>query len=143
MAMWIKTVVKHKSLVNGKYKDVSDIYMVNALTCTEAEARALKEIELNGDDYNVATVGKTSISEVFDSQSADDTWYQVKAAFIEENDGKEKIVNYTYLVKAYDFRDALDSFEANMKDTVSDYEIISITETKILKVIHYKNQESE
>ena len=38
------------------------------------------------------------------------------------------------MVQAYDFRSALDNFMKGMKGTVADFEVASITETKVMDV---------
>ncbi len=82
MALWFETKVRYdKTLDNGVQKKVTESYMVDALSFTEAEARISEEIAHFTSEYNVSAVKISKISEIF-RQKTGDKWYLVKAAFI-------------------------------------------------------------
>ena len=140
MALWIETKVKfHKIAENGISKQVTETYLVNALTFTEAEARITKEMEqyISG-DFTVSAVSKTKIAELFKNPQGD-RWYEVKVAFItiDEKTAVEKR-SYSYiLVQANDFDGAVASFKDGMKGSMADYEIAFISETRILDIFDF------
>lgn len=139
---YIECKVKHeKMLENGMVKNVTDAYLVDALSFTEAEARIIEEVTpfITG-DYSVEAVKKTNISELFEDEGGSDKWYKVKVNFItlDERTATEKRKATNILVQASDFQDALQNFLKGMKGTVSDYEIASISETAILEVFKVK-----
>lgn len=82
---------------------------------------------------------RTKIAEIFWDDSAD-KWYLAKVAFItiDEKTAQEKKSNSLILVAASDFKGALEHFIDEMKSTMADYEIVSITETPILDVYKVK-----
>jgi hypothetical protein len=125
---------------NGSTKKVTEPYMVDALSFTEAEARIIEEMTpfVSG-ELTVAAVKKTKISEIFWDDSAD-KWYLVKAAFItiDEKSAKEKKQVVHYLVAGNDFKGAYDNFKEGMSGTLADYDITSINETSIMDVYKAK-----
>ncbi len=141
MAQWIKTSVRFdKTMENGAIKRVTEPYLVDALSFTEAEARIIEEVKpfISG-EFTVSAVKKSKVSEIFWDKSGD-RWYQVKAAFITINEktGAEKRSKTVFLVQASDFKSAYDNFMQGMKGTMADFEIIGITETAIMDVFKAK-----
>ena len=141
MANWFECKARFdKMMENGSLKKVTEPYMVDALSFTEAEARIIEEmIPYVSGDLTIAAVKKTKISEIFWDDSAD-KWYLVKAAFItiDEKSAKEKKQVAQYLVAGSDFKGAYDNFMENMKGTMADFEIVSINETTIMDVYKVK-----
>lgn len=141
MAQWIKTSVRFdKTMENGAIKRVTEPYLVDALSFTEAEARIIEEVTpfISG-EFTVSAVKKSKVSEIFWDESGD-RWYQVKAAFITINEktGAENRSKTVFLVRASDFKSAYDNFMQGMKGTMADFEIIGITETAIMDVFKAK-----
>lgn len=137
MALWIETKVRFdKTMENGTVKKVTEPYLVDALSFTEAEARIIEEVTpfISG-DFNVNAVKKSNIAEIFRDDSGD-KWYKVKVAFItiDEKTAAEKRKASYILVQASDFKSAYDNFIDGMKGTMADFEIVAITETAIMDV---------
>lgn len=127
-----------KTLENGMTKFVSEPYLVEACSFTEAEKRFIEEITpfMSG-DFEVKAVKKCKITEMFPTNDVKaDKWYKAKLSFItlDEKNGVEKRTTMSMMVQASDFRDALKRLDDEMKGTMADYEITSITETKIMDV---------
>lgn len=143
MALWFETKIKFNKIVeDGSLKTVTETHLVDALSFTEAEARIIKEMEpyISG-EFNVTAVKKTNISEIFYDKT-DGKWYNVKADFItiDEKTGLEKKSPTYFLVQAIDFVNAYENFMHGMKGTLSDFDIASISETKILDVYEVENE---
>lgn len=137
MGTWIEVRVRYeKRQPNGTLKKVTEPYLVDALSCTEAEARVTKELEpYIGGDFRITSVVSTKISEIFWDASGD-RFYKVKVNFISLDDktgAEKKAANYI-LVQASSFAKALANFEECMKGTMADFEIEGINETKIIEV---------
>ena len=127
-----------KTLENGMTKFVSEPYLVEACSFTEAEKRFIEEITpfMSG-DFEVKAVKKCKIAEIIPTEDVKaDKWYKAKLSFItlDEKNGVEKRTTMSMMVQASDFRDALKRLDDEMKGTMADYEITSITETKIMDV---------
>jgi hypothetical protein len=141
MAQWIEVKVRYDKMTeSGKTVKVTDPYLVDAVSCTEAEARVVEEVSafISG-DYNVLAVNKTKISEIFWDETGD-RFYKVKVNFItfDEKSGAEKRTASYILVQASTFANALHNFNKGMKGTMTDYEIEAIAETKIVDVYRYQ-----
>lgn len=143
MKIWIETKLKFsKTMENGEVKKVTEQYLVDALSFAEAEERIIKEATafIHG-DFTVEAVKKSNISEIFYDERGD-KWYKVKTAFItlDEKTGQEKKSNQYMMVQAPDFHNALENFIEGMKGTMSDFEIASIAETKIIDVYDFEQE---
>lgn len=141
MAQWIKTSVRFdKTMESGAIKLVTESYLVDALSFTEAEARIIEEVTpfISG-EFNVSAVKKSKVSEIFWDETGD-RWYQVKAAFITINEktGAEKRSTVVFMLQASDFKSAYENFMQGMKGTMADFEIVSIEETAIMDVFKAK-----
>ena len=137
MANWSECKVRYdKTMENGSIKKVTEPYLVDALSFTEAEARIIEEMTpfISG-EYSVSAVKRTKIAEIFRDDSAD-RWYLVKVAFItiDEKTAAEKRAVSQILVAATGFKGAYDRFMEGMKGTMADFEIVSISETPIMDV---------
>lgn len=146
MAQWIEVKVRYDKMTeSGKTVKVTDPYLVDAVSCTEAEARVVEEVSafISG-DYNVLAVNKTKISEIFWDETGD-RFYKVKVNFItfDEKSGAEKRTASYILVQASTFANALHNFNKGMKGTMADYEIEAIAETKIVDVYRYQAPAAE
>lgn len=141
MANWFETKVRYdKMMENGMQKKVTEPYLVDALTFTEAEARITEEVTpfISG-EFSISAVKRTKIAEIFWDDTAD-KWYLVKVNFItlDEKTAVEKKTTSQILVAASDFRGALENFMDGMKGTMADFEIASIAETPIMDVYRAK-----
>lgn len=137
MATWFECKVKYDKLTeNGQQKTVTEPYLVDALSFTEAEARIIDEITpfISG-DFKVTAVKRTNIAEIFWNEDGD-KWYKVKVNFvtIDEKTGVEKKTANFIVVQAGDFKSAFENFMDGMKGTMSDFEVASITETMLMDV---------
>lgn len=145
MTEYFECKVRYEKLMeNGMTKKVSEPYLVEALSFTEAEKRFLEEIEpLMSGEFQVNAVARRKIAELFDtSDSNADKWFKVKCVFItlDEMTGVEKKSNQIMLVKASDLRDAVKRFDKNMENTLADYEIALVAETPIMDVFYWKEK---
>lgn len=120
----------------GVLKTVTEPYLVDALSFTEAEARITEEMQpyISG-EFSVSAVRRINLSDIFYNQ-AGDKWYKVKTNFItiDEKTAVEKKTATFQLVQASEFSNALTVFMEGMKDTMADFEIASITETALMDV---------
>ena len=134
---WFECKVKYdKTLETGVVKTVTEPYLVDALSFTEAEARITDKMQpyISG-EFTVSAVRRVNLSDVFRNDSGD-RWYKVKTNFItiDEKTAVEKKTASFQLVQASEFKEALEVFMEGMKDTMADFEIASITETPLMDV---------
>ena len=139
---WFECKVRYdKTLETGLLKKVTESYLVDALSFTEAEERFLQEIEpMMSGEYSVSDIKRAKISELFESiDTTDDKWYKAKVAYIayDEKKGVEKRTNQTMLIQAKDLRVAVQNLDKGMQGTMGDWDIISIAETPIMDIFKF------
>ena len=124
-------------------KKVTEPYLVDALSFTEAEARIIEEMApyVSG-EFTVSDVSRARYSEIFYAEDDINAsyWYKVKLGFItlDEMTGAEKKTFTNVLVQAFDLRDAVKRLDAGMKSSMADYIIVSVAETPIVDVYPYE-----
>lgn len=138
MSQWFETKVKYDKtmLDTGAIKSVTEPYLVDALSFTEAEARITKEMDpfVSG-ELTVTAVRKVRFEDVLYHEGGD-RWYKVKINMItiDEKTGAEKRSASFSLVQASEFKLALDYFLEAMKSVLFDFEIVNITEMAYIDV---------
>ena len=135
MSMFFECTIRYKKIAeNGMGKRVSEKYLVNSISFTEAEARIIQEMAsyISG-EFFIDDISRASYSELFLNES--DKYYDAKLAFISIDDsGKEKKTSVNMLVQANDMRDAMNKLDEGMKNTMADYESVKLQETSIVDV---------
>ena len=141
MHNWFECKVTYdKLLENGTQKRVSEPFLVDALSFTEAEARIIEEVRpyISG-DYSVEAVGKAKISEMFFNE-AGDRFFKFRVYFItlNEKSGAEKRTAVNMMAQACTLKEAIAVLEEGMKSTMADYSIASVKETSIMDVFPFR-----
>lgn len=131
---YIETAARYEKMQeNGSVKKVTERFIVDALTCTEAEARTIEELQpyVSG-ELEVTANKKVNIAEVMGDKECDRFWL-AKVAFItiDEKTAAEKRTISQILVGAPDFTNAVEEFNEGMKGTLADFELIALAETPI------------
>ena len=143
---WFECKVRYeKTMEDGLQKKVTEQYVVDALSFSEAETRITEQMSayISG-EFEITDVKKAQYKEVFfDDQS--DRYYKAKLAFItiDEKTEKEKRSAVTYLVQAATLDGAVKNINEVMDGTMIDYEKSNIAETKILDVFEYQEVKSK
>lgn len=146
-ASWFETKIKYqKCMEDGSEKVVTECYIVEALSCTGAEASIIEEMSVcSSGDMNVPSIKEANFKEVFFSDNGeDDKWYAAKLQLItiDEKSEKEKRSNVNYLVQAKSLARALRYVDEVMGKTLIDYDIVGLNETKVMDVFEYKSASS-
>ena len=143
MYTWFECKVRYEKIVEGKTKKVTEPYLIEAFSYTEAEARVMQELSpyISG-DYSITNIKRTKIAELFPNDLGD-RWYTCKINIIllDESRGIEKKVANYILVQASAVLDAWQKLEIGMKGTLSDYVVVSIGESPIIDIFPYKKEE--
>ena len=141
MNNWFECKVKYdKTSEEGLIKTVTEAYLVDALSFTEAEARINTEMKpyISG-DWLVANIKRVKIAEMFDNKNpVADKWYRSKVNLIgfDEDKNVEKRLPNTMYIKASDIKEALENLLEGMKGSLADFEVASIVETTVMDVYH-------
>ena len=145
-ANWFECKIRYEKVMeDGLQKKVTENYVVDALSFSEAEERITEEMSsyISG-EFDVADIKKAAYREIFfsDDEMAD-KWYKAKLQFItyDEKTDKEKRSSVTYLVQAGSFNGAVKNIDEAMGGTMIDYVISSVAETTLMDVYEYKKAE--
>lgn len=144
MNNWFECKVSFdKTGEDGLIKKVTEPYLVDAMSFTEAESRIVEEITpfVSG-ELVVAHIKRAKIAELF-TNDVGDKWYRCKVNFVSFDEKKqvEKRLPQVMMVQAASFKTALDNLLEGMKGTMADYEIATISETMIMDVFPFKPKE--
>lgn len=143
MNSWFECKVNYdKAGEDGLLTRVSELYLVDAMSFTEAEERIIREIEpmLTG-EFVVASIKKIKINELIDSDiDTDDRWWKCKVMLIsiDEEKGVEKTIATLSYVKAATLKGAVEYLVGFMEKSVYPYRIVSVSETQVLDVFNYQ-----
>lgn len=143
-ANWFECIARfEKDTEDGTTKKVTEVYVVDALSFTEAEQRFIAEMEPyihSTATFEVKNINPVPYNEVFFSESVDDDkFYLCRLAFItiDEKTEKEKRSYVHYLVQASSTLVAQHHIDQVMASSMIDYVIKSVKETKIIDVFEH------
>lgn len=145
-AMWFECKIRYEKVMeDGTPKKVNEVYVIDALSFSEAEERIIEEMSSHiSGDVELVDVKIAPYREIFfaDSDLAEQ-WFKVKVAFItfDERTGREKRTSVMYLVNAGNINSAIKNIDEIMGSTMIDYVTTAISATKIFDVFEYKKKE--
>lgn len=139
---WFETRIRYdKTQEDGSQKAVTEQYVVDALSFTEAESSITDEMSayISG-EFKIVGMKPAPYHEIFFSENAnDDKWYKAKLSFItiDEKSEKEKRSTVNYLFQASSLPGAVRSIDEVMGHTMIDYVISAVTETQFMDVFEH------
>ena len=138
---WFECKVRYeKTQEDGSEKLVNEQYVVDALSFTEAEASIIDNMSVYAGEFKVANINPANYNEIFFSDiDDDDLWFKARLAFItiDEKKNKEKRTYVNYLIQAKCIERAKRYVDEVMGKTMNDYELKSLSETKIFDVFEH------
>lgn len=130
---------------NGIQKTVTEPYLLDALSFTEAEKRIVEEVQpfISG-EFTISDIKRKRFAEVLLNDRGD-RYYKARLQYLilDEKIGTEKKTNVNMLVQASSLREALEIVEKEMDKTMIDYVIHTISETPIMDLFPYKSENDE
>jgi len=140
MNSWFTIKVKYtKQLEDGRLKRVTEPYLVDAISFTDAEARIYEEVGTNiKGEFLITGISKTDYADIFYYEDADD-WYKCKLTYVtaDADSGKEKKVSNNFLVTAHNVKQAFERIKESLSDMTVTFEIPSIMLSPIVEVLPY------
>jgi len=137
---WFECKVSYEKIMeNGLQKKVSEPYLVDALSFTEAESRIIEEIKpyISG-EFTISDIKRARLNEIFFNE-AGDRYYKVKVFFItlDEKSGSEKKTAVQMLAQASNIKEAIAVVEEGMKGTMADYVIATVAESPLMDIFPF------
>lgn len=181
-AAWFVCKIRYEQTQeNGTQKKVTEQYVVEALTFTEAEKRIVEEMEpfFKG-EFEILDISRAPFGEVFfmaigdkvlanetekmkramkeggtaameqyekkvdwNPDNADTRWYKVRIQVVtlDEKTEKERRTSFTYLVEGCSLESARQNTDRVFGQTLFDYVIAGVNETKVVEVFEYRKEE--
>ena len=139
MATWYECKFKYnREDEKGGFVTISEIYMVDAVSFTEAEARIYHEVGSLYREFVLLSVSKYKIHELIFNENGP-KWYKCKVAItsLDEKAGKEKKLKQTIMVSGSSVKEAYESVVDIFNTSISDFEILDIGTTGIIEVLPY------
>ena len=147
MQNWFECKVKYEKIdeQTGKEKKISEPYLVDAMSFTEAESRIYEKCgEFIHTDFIITNIGKANYTEIFPKEDGD-FWYKCKVTFvtIDEQAGKEKKVSAQMLVMANTVKHAFDNLTESLSTGSFEFDIVAITLSPIVDIFPYSADEEK
>lgn len=129
-------------------KKVTESYLVDALSFTEAEERVIREVTafVSMGALEVVNIRRMKIAEIIGAENDQaDTYFKAKVEFIsiDEASGQEKKSPAVMVVKAQNLKAALLLVEEVLEQTISNAQISKVEEFPILDIYTYETSEGE
>lgn len=140
---WYEVKMRYdKVYEDGRERKVTESYVVEALSFGEAEKAAMEFLgSYVSGDIQIVNINPMKFKEVvFDEEESCDRYYKATLQFItlDEKTEKEKYTQVYYLVQASSFDNCEETIRSFMGSTMMDYQIVSVSETKIIDAIEHK-----
>lgn len=145
MQTWFEVKVKYiKVDQDGRERKVSESYLVDAVSFTDAETRIIQQMQqiIRG-EFQVDNIKKSNIIEIFPAESGE-FWYKARIAIvtIDEKAGKEKKINNYFLVAADDFKEGFKRLEEGLSYILVPYQTTAMSLSNIVDVFPYFQDET-
>lgn len=140
---WYQVKVRYRKAQNHENEDITEQYLTEALSFTEAEQRTLDHVKpylIEETSVDVVAIAKKPYNDII-TDTPDDTLAEelfkckVSICTLNEHNGKEKKVASYYLVQAKTSGEAQEKIDAYMLNTSYDYEIEQVCITDICEVL--------
>lgn len=145
METWFQCKVKYMTTSsNGLAKSISEQYLVDAMSFTEAEALLIEEIAEGHKEFMVMSVARSQISEVV-YYGDTEYWFKCKVTYLTvdaDTEKEKKVVSYL-LVNASDVKESWDRVEEHLKEMTVNYQVPKIEESPIVGVIESKKKKKK
>ena len=146
MRTWFLCRVKYaKENEQGLLKNVSEQYLVDAVSFTEAEARIYDMLgSVIRGDFQVTNISKSNIVDVFFYEDID-VWYKCKVSYVvaDADSGKEKKITQYMLISAHHVKEAYDRIHESLNNMLVSFNVPDITESPIIEIFPYEREEEE
>jgi hypothetical protein len=145
MKIWFLCKVKYqKEEEDGRVKNLTEPYLVDAMSFTEAEARIYEKLgSVIRGDFQVTHISKTNIIDIFHYDDID-IWHKCKITYtVADESGKEKNIRNFMLVSAKDVKQAYDRIYESLSNMLVSFRVPEIVESPIIEIFPYDEEEKE
>jgi hypothetical protein len=143
MKNWFKANIRYqKENENGRLQSVTESYLLDSVSFTEAEQRIYEEMgERVRGEFQVKGIKKSNIVDVFQFDDSD-VWYQCKVVYyVAEESGREKKVTNEMLVTAHNVKEAYERIFISLNNMLVSFQVPKVEESPIIEVFDYQRKE--
>lgn len=141
-AEWYECKIQYlKTTDDGKEKNVTEIYVVDALSFSEAEARFVEAMKpyISGDSKVIAIAIARYDEIFFSGDENDDRFFRAKVQFATvDSTGRDKNTTVYYLVQARDIETARRNVTAQLEGLMTGFSITGLNETQIIDIFEHE-----
>jgi hypothetical protein len=141
MRIYFEATVKYaKENEHGLLKNVSEKYLLDAVSHTEAEAIVYDKLgSIIRGDFQVKRLVPANITDVFIHEESH-IFHKCKITYIvaDADSGKEKKVTQFMLVTADDVKQAYERIQENLSNMLVSFRVPSIVESPIVEFFNYE-----
>lgn len=142
MVQWYECKVAYDKNTEQGLNKVNELYLINALSFTEAEKRIIDYATpyVSMGALEVTNIKRALYAEMFlSNEDQDDRYYKarVNVITIDERSGKEKKAGMNILIQSDSLANAVTRLLEQLGREAQDYEVSSITETQLMDVVPY------
>ncbi len=145
-ATWYECKVKYRKTNDSEIqKVVTETYLIDAISYTEAEKRINEEMAAYiSEEFKITNIKVANFTEIHPFEKCD-RWFKSKIALVayDEESGKERKTNIYILLQANDIKEAYENTVQVMDGTIGDYTIPMIMESAIMDVFPYFSGEEQ
>ncbi len=125
-------IKKEIILSDGKVKTATEKYLVDAVTWAEAETRSCSEMEIsNNNVFEITNIIPKKFTEVLETNG--ETFFSAKVVQIASEEGKEKKIVNTILLRSDSASEAFNALEnAFASEDILPYEIERLEDLKVV-----------
>lgn len=145
MSQWYQGKIRYQVQdEKGKTKTINEVYLVDAVSYTDAEARVYNAVAANVPDFHLSKLARMKLAEVFMVEEGSEIWYKAKVNYIsfDEKSQQEKKIPYNMLINAENPLEAYNLLTERL-GSVQDYQITDLNITNIMEVIPYDEVEEK
>lgn len=148
MKNWFEVKIRYKKNGDdGKEKIVSESYLLDAISFTEAEKRTFEEMKVyfsENTEIKIDAIKKSRLVEVFPFDDGE-YWFKITVLMIlfDEKSGQEQKAKEIYLLMADNIQEALDRMKFSLDMELVPYVITAVSVSNILEVFPYKEEEKK
>ncbi|MFV0345734.1 MAG: DUF4494 domain-containing protein [Bacteroidales bacterium] len=138
MQTWYECKIRYQKMdEDGRERKVSELYLFEAVSYTDAEARVFNFMgQITREEFTIMNIKKANYAEIFTYDDGD-KWIKAKINIvtIDEEKGKEKIVSNYYLTLADDIKESINRLEESLDYLLVPFVISQVAVSNIMDIL--------
>ncbi|MFV0505553.1 MAG: DUF4494 domain-containing protein [Bacteroidales bacterium] len=138
MQTWYECRIRYQKIdEDGRERKVSEVYLFEAVSYTDAEARVFNFMsQITREEFTIMNIKKANYAEIFPYDEGD-KWIKAKINIvtIDEEKGKEKIISNYYLTLADDIKESINRLEESLDYLLVPFVISQVGISNIMDIL--------